>query len=169
MANEFVAQLSPATAYRETPVGYSPWSDSALTGDLRGLRLHKMDGDFYNWVFQIPANLTMATGLTFTVVLVDDGALPSDLGKVVRLAVSVKLLASAESTDLDAAGSAETAANITLQATTGQVTVATIAVTALDSAAVGNVVALRLRRVGSNAADTCQGSVILLGVFAKNT
>jgi hypothetical protein len=39
----------------------------------------------------------------------------------------------------------------------------------LSSLAVGNILAIRIRRIGDNAADTCNGRAVLLSGLIKNT
>lgn len=171
MANELVAQLPPRAWIRETASGYQFSDVAAPTGDLVGLRLNKLDTDGYNTVFQVPASLTVGTGVTFTLLVTDGGGTPDDLGKVVHLGITVKKLASGETTDLDTGAGTEQTVDVTLQSTTQEVTLATkaIANANLDSVGAGDIAAVRIRRIGSNAADTANGSVILVGVFVKNT
>lgn len=171
MAGELVANLTPADFFRETSVGYNPWSFSALVDDVRAMRLNKLDLDGYNCLSHIPGNLTMATGLTFRFALADNGELPSDLGKVVRVGITVKRMITGESGDIDAAAGAEQVVNVTLQATARLWTFATLAIANanLDSAVVGDAILWRIRRVGFNAADTAQSGALLLPVAVTNT
>src|SRR5262245_61891573 len=168
MANEFVAELRPIDFFREASAGYNPWSSSMLSGDLRGLRLNKIDTCAYNAVFVIPGSLTMATGLTLTFMVVncEPPEYADELGKVLRLGVTFKRMADAESTDIDTGAATEQTKDITLDATAGNVDVSTLAVgTAnLDSAVVGDAVAVRIRRIGSASQDTLKGSANLLYV-----
>jgi hypothetical protein len=173
MAAELVADLNIGNAYKETAVGYNPWARAVALGDMCGLRLHKTDANGYVWTFTIPGSLTMATGLTltFTTCLQDVPDFAADVGKVVRLGVTFKRLADGETTDIDTAAATEQTKDITLDATAGKVDVATLAVAAanLDSAVVGDRVAVRVRRIGSHANDTAQGSIVLLGIGVANT
>ncbi len=173
MAAELVADLNIGNAFKETSVGYNPWSRAVPAGDLCGIRLHKLDTCGYIWTFTIPGSLTMGTGLTltFTVVLPDTPDFAADVGKVVRLGVTAKRLADGETTDIDTAAATEQTKDITLDATAGKVDVSTLAIANanLDSAAVGDRIALRVRRIGSHANDTAAGSVVLLGIGVANT
>lgn len=173
MANELVGQFTLANMVREQTVGYNPWARAVWVGDTAGVRLNKLDTQGYIVRGNVPGSLTMGTGLTFIfeVALPDVPDFDADPGKVVRLGVTVKRVISGESLDLDAAAGAEQTVDVTLQATAALVTVATLAIANanLDSLAVNENYAARIRRVGSAAQDTCRGSVVLTLVVAKNT
>jgi hypothetical protein len=172
MANELVAQWGMGTVFREQAVGYNPWARAVLIGDACGIRLNKLDTQGYI-LRPHPGSLTMGTGLTFgfEVALPDVPDFAADVGKVVRLGVTVKRIISGESLDIDTGAGAEQTVDVTLQATAGLVTVATLAIAAanLDATVVGNRFAARVRRIGSHANDTCQGSVVLTGIDVVNT
>ncbi len=172
MANEFVDILRPRDLIRGN--GQNSIVDLVPTpgGDLQGVPLRKLDNEYYQFITQIPGSLTVGTGLTFTAMITDDGVDADDLGKVVRLGVTVKRLVSGtDNTDLDSGASAEATVDITLDATSGEVKSGTAAIAnaALDSIAAGDVFAVRVRRIGSHANDTCKGRAILLVVGVKNT
>jgi hypothetical protein len=173
MANELVAQWSLGDVFREQSIGYNPWARAVLVGDACGLRLNKLDNQGYILRGLIPGSLTMGTGLTFgfEVTVPDTPDYSTDPGKVVRLGVTVKRIISGESLDIDTGAGAEQTVDVTLQATAGLVTVATLAIALanLDSAVVGNRFAARVRRIGSHANDTCRGSVVLTGLDVVNT
>jgi hypothetical protein len=173
MANEVVAQWGVGSVFREQAVGYNPWARAVLVGDACGIRLNKLDTQGYILRGFISAGLTMGTGLTFgfEVALQDVPDFAADVGKVVRLGVTFKRLADGETTDIDTAAATEQTKDITLDATAGKVDVATLAVAAanLDSAVVGDRVAVRVRRIGSATQDTAQGSIVLLGIGVANT
>lgn len=170
MATEYVALLHPRAFHREN----GPYSNHDITpvaaGDLSGLPMRKLATEGYTTWFVIPANLTMGTGLTLKLPVVDDGADSDDLGKVVRLGITVKVIASGtDEADLDAGAATEATLDVTLDATTGQVVIGSKALTALDSAAVGDLVAIRIRRIGTATQDTCRGRIVLLGCYILNT
>jgi hypothetical protein len=172
MPLEYIDHLRPRDFFRETSSGYSPDLSYAMTNDHGGLTLPKLDDQGYTAVLNIPGSLTVGTGVTIKVLLTDDGTSAADLGKVVRLGITPKRLVSgADTLDLDTAAATETAANVTLDATTGEVVVATVTIAnaALDSTVVDNMFGLRVRRIGGNAADTCNGRVVLLSVVVSNT
>jgi hypothetical protein len=172
MALEFVSDLRPRDFYRETSMGYAPDMAYASSADLGGLPLPKLSDQGYVALFETPGANTQGTGLTFKVALVDDGSSAADLGKVVRIGITVKLIATgADTLDLDTSAATETATDITLDATSGEVVVSAIAIAnaALDSVVVNRIAAIRIRRIGSHANDTCNGRVILLGCFVRNT
>jgi hypothetical protein len=114
---------------------------------------------------------TFTTGLTFTLFLVDDAQDAADLGKVVRIGITVKTVVDAETVDLDTAAATETTQDCTLKSTSNQILVQTVAIAnaALDSLASGQAMAIRIRRIGTHANDTCNGRALLLGVSVKNT
>lgn len=173
MAAEPVAMLGPHNAYRETALGYDKWSYVVPLGDNQGLRLNKLDTCGYTWIEVIPGSITMGTGLTFTFMM----ALPptpdysDDPGKVLRLGVTVKRLIDGESLDFDTAAATEQTKDITVDATAGLIDVSTLAVANanLDSAVVGNIIGIRIRRIGSATQDTLRGSAVLVRAGVANT
>lgn len=175
MALELVAQLQPNQLTRESTIGYEPGLQlvSHVSGDVRGLSLPKLATQGYTATFMIPGSLTMGTGLTFRLPITDDGTDANDLGKVVRLGVTIKrLTTTAETTDMDTNAGTEQTVDVTLDATTGEVVNGSLAVTTanLDSSVVvGDLLSIRIRRVSTHANDTCNGRVILLGAFIFNT
>jgi hypothetical protein len=124
-------------------------------------------GDVYNVVAKIPGNYAPATGFRVELLVVDDGKRPSDLGKVAVFGAFVKRLVAGENVDTTVNAGAEVTANVTLNATAGNVAVCTINIptASLDSAVAGDHVVIQLRRVGG-ASDTCVGPVLLLRVSA---
>lgn len=172
MALEFVDILRPRDFSRETEMGYAPGMTHAPSGDLSGLPLPKLADQGYVCVSNIPGSLTVGTGLTLKVLLVDDGKSAHDLGKVVRIGITPKrLVGGADTFDLDTNAATETTVDVTLDATSGECVVgtATIANAALDSLLVNYLFGLRVRRIGNHANDTCQGRVILMCITISNT
>ena len=183
MAGELVDQIDPGKLYREASAGYDLVGSSALTGTMRGVSLQKINPgsssgtpavpyEYYNFLTTIPGNITMGTGLTFYLTMTDDGADSSDLSTSVALGITVKKLTSAVSADLSTVSAQEQTATVTLSATSGLTAQFTLAIgtgTHLNSAAVGDQIGVRVRRLGSSTADTCNGRVICLGGHIKNT
>jgi hypothetical protein len=181
MSGELVAQLDPGTFYRETSTGYDLVGCSALTGTLRGVRLQKMNPGSYSGtpavpyeyvdcVFTIPANLTMGTGLTFYLNFTDDGT-SGDPGLVAKIGIAVKRLNADATTDLSASGGTEQTGTVTLSSTANGIAIYTKAIASanLNSAAVGDAIGVRIRRIGTDSADTAVGSIILVSGHVKNT
>ena len=141
------------------------------SGNVLGVPLEKLDGKGFTFVVRVPTNGTpLSTGLTFQLALVDDTN-NSDPGKVVRIGISVKLLASTTD-DLTTTGAGtEQFFTATMNATTGIITLlsAAIANANLDSAAAGSLLLVRVRRNGSNAADTHNGRVLLTNITVSDT
>lgn len=169
MANEFVDILRPRDF---VPEGLDQKPYLVQSGDTAGLPLPKNGNIAYNAWSQIPGSLTVGTGLTFTVIVVDDTTNSADLGKVVRVGITVKKLASGtDNLDIDSGAATEATADITLDATSGEFKTGSIAIAnaALDSVGAGDLFAIRVRRVSSASQDTCSNRVVLLGVAVKNT
>ena len=167
MASEAVA--SSLQLSRENAMGHDPASCRVYSNDLCGLSLPKLATQGYVGLFTIPTG-TLTTGLTFKMLLTDNGTNTNDLGKVVRLGVTVKYLSANETTDLDTGAGTEQTVDVTLSSTANGVAVGSLAIANanLDSAVVAGTVAIRVRRIGDHANDTCNGRVILLhaGVLA---
>ena len=178
-----LAQFQASDLYRESSNGYNYQNTSALfstaNGGSRGIRLNKFViasqlYEYYNAVYYVPSTVALATGLTWKFILVDDGTNSADPGLVVRLEVTpFNLSASGALVDFSVAGSkgTVTTANVTLNSTSGVPTIGSvpIVVANLASLASGSILGFRLRRVGDNAADTCNSSVICLGGIIYDT
>ena len=141
------------------------------SGNLLGVPLEKLDSKGFSFHVRVPTNGTpLSTGLTFQLALVDDPN-NSDPGKVVRIGIAVKVLASGTD-DLTTTGAGtEQFFTGTMNATTGVITLvsAAIANANLDSAAAGSLLLVRIRRNGSNAADTHNGRVLLTNITVSDT
>jgi hypothetical protein len=166
MANEYVSELRPRDWFKESSDGTNPQTALVQIGDLYGLPFPKKTDEGYVSTFVIPTG-TLTTGLTFSGLLVADGTVASDYGKVVRLGITVKRLIDDESPDLDAAAATETTTDVTLKASGILLEAFTVAIAnaALDSAAVGNQIGIRIRRLSSATQDTATGRVVLLGAL----
>lgn len=170
MADERVAEIYPCHFFRLNGAPINE-VDLVQSGNGAGVRLTKGDTAGYSFLLQVPAGLTVATGFTYTPIIVDDGSNAGDLGKVVRLGITAKALVSGTD-DLTATGAAtEATHDMTLDATTGQIvfTDKAIASASQDSLATAGMALITIRRVGTASQDTCQGSVLLLGVKVRNT
>ena len=167
MATEAVASLGTGSFTRLSSLGGDPNVNTALSNDLRGLSFPRGDEAGYSATFVVPTG-TITTGLTFRFIITDDGGDAADLGKAVRFGILAKKLTANATTSFGAAAGTEVAANVTLSSTASGAAVATIAVTNanLGTPSVGDIVAIRIRRISSNAGDTCQGRVIVVGGVA---
>lgn len=140
-------------------------------GLIAGAPLRKLDTSGYMFISRIPALGTpLPTGLTFGLILVDD---PNNTGAglVIRVGITVKLLATGTDTLTFTGAATETEASITMDATTGEYTLSSVAIAnaALDSLAASSVYLVRIRRIGTAATDTHTGTVLLLGVTVRDT
>lgn len=188
MASELVASLGPRDFDRETDLGneaglvmvLSPGEGNpgaTLQCDIRALPLPKYQrGNLvsygYTTAFRIPANLTMGTGLTFKFYLSDDGQNSADLGKVVKVGLTLKRMAADATWTLESGAATEVTATITLSSTASGVAIGSVAIANASlpaSAAVGDLLLMRVRRIGSDPADTCQGRALLYRAEVQNT
>ena len=177
MAGELITQFGPQDLYRETSLGYALPFVSALPGNVRGVSFQKLIQaqliEYYNLSVVVPAAAGLATGITIVFAVVDDGSNAADLGLVVRFGIrAANFSASGATVDFaNGLGAAEVAANVTLSATSLNPVLCTVAIANanLNSLAAGNILGLRIRRIGDNAADTCAGRVAVLGGIVKNT
>jgi hypothetical protein len=169
--NEMVAVLRPRDFYRLNG-GYPDDSCLVQRGSVAGLRLLKSDTQGFTAVTAINAEHTMGTGLTLSIGVLDDGTDAADLGRVVRLGVTVKTLATgADTLDIATSAATEQTVDVTLDATAGEIVLASLAIANanLDSAAVGSTILIRVRRIGAASQDTCQGTAVLTHVYIRNT
>lgn len=188
MASELVASLGPLDFQRETDLGNDPSVVVCLSpgegnpggspaGDIRGLSLPKyvrgsLTAYGYTTAFRIPGNLTMGTGLTFKIYVSDDGQNAIDLGTVIVLGVTLKRLAANATLDVDTGGATEQTVNITLSSTSAGVAIGSLAIASANlptSLAVGDLVLMRIRRVGTSTSDTCPGRALCYRVEVQNT
>lgn len=183
MAGELLTQFTAGDLFRETSDGYDYVNQSAVyatsNGASRGVRLNKQflstePSEYYNGMWYVPAAVALGTGLTFKLIVCDDGTNSADLGLVARLTVTpFNLSASGALIDWSVSGSKGTATsgNVTLSSTSGNPVILSIAIVAanLASLAATDILGVRINRAGTNSADTCNGSIILLGGIITNT
>lgn len=140
-------------------------------GSYAGLPLAKLDTQYYVAEYRNVAGLT--TGITVQTGLVEDSATyNTDAGRVVRLGITVKKIATgADSYDITSGAATEVTADVTMDATSGEVVLTSTAITAAnaDSIAAGDRALIAIRRIGSHANDTHRGRVILMGVTIRDT
>lgn len=154
-------------AQRETSLGNDPSVQVSTSGTCRLLALPKNKAAAtFDLLFKIPGNATLTTGLKVEVLLVDDGSRASDLSKVVRLgAAAKKIVAGTDTLDLSTGAGTEATADVTLDETTGVPVLGTISIANanLDSAAAGDWIGIRFRRIADHANDTATGRVLCSG------
>src|SRR5262245_44670312 len=166
MATELVDQVKPKDLMPLNGIPSFPRLIASNSGPAVPLR--KGDTNGYSFLLTIPANLTIATGLTFKLDTVDDGKDAGDLGKVIVRGVTWRKVASGtDNLDIATGAGTEQTSNVTMNATSGVVVTTSIAVANanLGSAGAGDRVEVRVRRIGTSASDTCNGQALLCGVY----
>lgn len=139
-------------------------------GLVKGIGYNQLTDSGATWVTRLPASAGLVTGATATLMVADDINNPS-VGKVAVFAITYKLLTSATDViDWSTAGT-ETTVSITMPSTAGVIKTGAIAVVVanMDSVAASAWVAIRIRRLGTNSADTHRGRVVLLEVDIRDT
>lgn len=166
MANELVASL-PLSVWRRAN---GPVNDLnfASSGSYHGLRLLKSDTEGYTAMFTLGEVGTLNATYSVRLAITDTGLDANDLGKVVRLGVTVKLIADGETMAIGTSGGTEVEASGTLDTTTGEIELVTIASVGLDSMTEPTMGLIRVRRIGTAATDTCQNEVLLAHVDIIN-
>jgi hypothetical protein len=143
-----------------------------LSGVFAGVPLPKSDTVGYVFESRIPTTGTpLSTGLTFSIPVVDDPGNP-DVGKVVRLGITVKRLVGGTSDYSLASAATEVFATVTTNATAGVIVLSSVAIAnaALPaSLAAGDRFLVQIRRNGTNVADTHQGRVLLGKITVSDT
>jgi hypothetical protein len=165
-----IAYLRPLDLTPENGPPHAP-ELQRLVGGVLGRLLRKQDAAGYQSVLRIPSNGTpLGTGLTLQLATVDDPS-NADPGKVYRLGVTVKKLASGTDNLTQTGAGTEATADVTADATSGELILTNVAVTTAnaDSPAAGDLVLVRIRRIGSHANDTHTGVPLLLGVSVRDT
>ena len=165
MAGETIVQLGAQDLRKNSALGYNPAASRAPWAITESTRRRSQ---------RTPTPVTtsssrprpgppLTTGFKVDLVLVDDGKDANDLGKVAVFGVLMKKLASGTDTlDMTFSVGGEITANATLAATAGVITTLTVSVpnASADSVAAGDTFMMRIRRVGTNAADTCSGRIL---------
>jgi hypothetical protein len=182
MAGELIATFGVQDLYPERNQAYDDKLKTVVVGALRGVGLPRLLRaqvvEKYNFSCIVPAAAVLGTGITVVLLLVDDGTDPTDLGKVVQLGVQAyNLSAAGAKVDLSGSSGAEQTFTATLSSTSLVSVQASVAIAnaQLASLAVGNLLALRIRRLGDtsvwndNLTDTCRGRPVLLGGIVTNT
>lgn len=189
MASELVASLGRLDLERETDFGNDPsvvavlspgesTPGATLQCDLRAVSLPKyttaknLVAYGYTAAFRIPLNLTLGTGLTFKCYLADDGQNVNDLGTQVVVGITLKRMAANATWSLESGAAAEVTGTATLSSTASGVEILSIAIangSLPASTAAGDLLLMRIRRIGTNASDTCVNRVLLYRVEINNT
>lgn len=146
-------------------------NDLVASNTLLNMRALKSDLNGWSALVKLPANLTYTTGLTFQFSVTDDGD-AANLGKVVVMGVTTKKVTSGtDNYDIAANAGTEQTVSLTLNSTAGVAVLGSLAITNanLDSAGAGDVVLIRIRRIGTNASDTAPGNVLIGPIFVTNT
>lgn len=108
---------------------------------------------------------TVPLGFTGTMTLVVSYIMASATTNAVVWGASVEAVTDGDATDLDAGESLDTenTATDTVPGTAGYLGQASITLTTQDSAAAGDLMRIRIRRVGSSGSDTATGDAYFLG------
>jgi hypothetical protein len=151
--------LTPGGAETKTTTFPAPGRTSDASGARPYLAFDAATDEAAYWTMRTPQ------GFTGTMTLVGDYIMASATSGVVRWGGSIEAITDGDSTDLDAGESLDTenVVDVTVPATAGFIDQFSITLTTQDSAAVGDYMRVRIRRVGSNAADTATGDALFLG------
>ena len=140
-------------------------------GGVVGFPMVKQSASGFQFITRVPTNGTpLSTGLTFQLLLVDDPN-NSSVGKVAKFGVTAKKLASTTDDLTQTGAGTENTGTATMNATSGIVTALSIALTTAnaDSPSAGDLVLIRVRRLGTDAADTHTGVVLVVGLTVSDT
>jgi hypothetical protein len=119
---------------------------------------------------EIYFTLRAPQALTAPLTAIIDYMMASATANAVRWGVSIEAVTDGDATDLDAVESlaTENTVDVTVPGTAGHLDQASVTLTNNDSIAVGDYVRIRVRRVGSNAADTATGDALFLGMELRD-
>jgi hypothetical protein len=162
-----ILNLRPQDAFAESGGNPAP---QIPVGLCSGLGFNKSQDSGAVWVTRLPATASLATGASMVLMLADDVNNP-DPGKVVRMAVTYKKLATGTDVlDVSGAGT-ETTVDVTMPATAGVIVTAAVAIVVanMDGIAASDWCLTRVRRIGTAAQDTHRGRVVLLNMDARDT
>ncbi len=161
-----VAYLTPGGAETKTTTFPAPGRSSDASGARPYLAFDAAADEAAYWTCRVPVGFTSP----FTAVI--DYAAASATSNAVVFDVAVEAVTSGDaSPDTDAAESLDTvntATADTVPATAGLFKQVSVALTNGDSAAAGDMVRFRLRRVGSSGSDTATGDIFVFGVEIKD-
>lgn len=154
-----IAYLTPGGAESKTTTFPAPGRTSDASGARPYLAYDAATDEAAYWTLRAPL------GLTAPLTAVIDYIMASATANVVRWGVTVEAVTDGDATDLDAGESLDTenTGDTTVPGTAGFMKQITITLTNNDSIAVADMIRIRVRRVGSNAADTATGDALLLG------
>lgn len=165
-----IASFSPIEVLRGN--GPVEMIDLGPSKSVYGLRALKGDEKGWYRVLRIPDEYIVGTGYTLRLLVTDDGKDTNDLGKVAVFGFNVKLIASGtDNLDFATGAGTETTGTVTLNATSQVCVELALAITKAnaDGADAGGWALVRFRRIGSNASDTCRGTVLIVGSHLENT
>jgi hypothetical protein len=138
---------------------------------IAGAPCNKLSNQAYQFQARVPLNGTpLSTGLTCVITVVDDPRNPG-AGLVGKFGITIKRLnGGADYTQTNA--STEVTGNVTMSSTTGNESTLSLAVTKAAisaSLAAGDSVLVQIRRLGTDAADTHPGVILLTGAVLQDT
>ena len=152
--------------FNEVPLVYPV----SAGGGVAGVPLNKLATQGYQFQCRVWNNGTpLTTGLTVQLALVDD---PANSAPPRRAGRGDDQAAGRLGDYTQTGASTEVTANVTMPATPGQLVTQTIAVAKAAisaSLAAGDNVLVQIRRIGTAAADTHQGRVLLTGATVQDT
>lgn len=156
-----VAYLTPGGAETKTTTFPAPGRSSDASGSRPYLAFDASADEAAYWTLRVPVGFTSP----FTAVI--DYAAASATSNAVVFDMAVEAITSGDSMDTDTSESLDsvnTASADTVPGTAGHLKQVTLALTNGDSAAAGDYVRFRLRRVGSSGSDTATGDIFVFGV-----
>jgi len=159
-----IGYCTPGGAETKTSTFPAPGRTSDASGARPYLAFDAATDEAAYWTLRAPQ------GLTGTMTLIIDYIMASATANAVRWGGSVEAITDGDSTDLDAGESIDTenTADVTVPGTAGFIDQASITLTNQDSVAAGDYIRIRIRRVGSNGADTATGDALMLGAELRD-
>lgn len=154
-----IAYLTPGQSEAKTTTFPAPGRTSDASGARPYLAFDAATDEAAYWTLRAPL------GLVAPLTAVIDYMMASAVANVVRWGVTVEAITDGDATDLDAGESLDTenTGDTTVPGTAGFLKQLSITLTNNDAIAVADYVRIRVRRVGSNGADTATGDALLLG------
>jgi hypothetical protein len=160
-----IVYLTPGGAETKTTTFPAPGRSSDASGARPYLAFDAAADEAAYWTFRVPVGFTSP----FTAVI--DYAAASATSNAVVFDGAVEAITSGDSMDTDTSESLDTvntASADTVPGTAGNLKQVTLALTNGDSAAAGDYVRFRLRRVGSSGSDTATGDIFVFGVEIRD-